>query len=88
MLTCPAHPLRRAVCSTCLRPLSNCLCHLVHAVTVSTEVLILQHPLERGHAKNSGRLLHLCLPGSRLVVGEQFDASALRQLLQIGRAHV
>jgi len=36
-------------------------------------VLILQHPLETQHAKNSARLLHLSLPGSRLVVGEVFD---------------
>ena len=38
-------------------------------------MLILQHPLEVAHAKNSGRLLHLCLPNSRLVVGEVFDAA-------------
>jgi DTW domain-containing protein YfiP len=41
-----------------------------------TEVLILQHPLETHHAKNSARLLHLCLPGSRLLVGEVFDGAA------------
>ena len=51
-------------------------------LTVSAcEVLILQHPLEQHHAKNSARLLHLSLPGSRLVVGEMFDDAALRALL-------
>jgi DTW domain-containing protein YfiP len=40
-------------------------------------VLILQHPLEVHHAKNSARLLHLSLPGSRMVVGESFDKAAL-----------
>ena len=39
----------------------------------ATEVLILQHPLEVNHAKNSGRLLHLSLPGSRVLVGERLD---------------
>jgi DTW domain-containing protein YfiP len=40
-------------------------------------VLILQHPLEVSEAKNTGRLLHLSLPNSQLVVGEAFDEPAL-----------
>ncbi|MDB5895308.1 MAG: hypothetical protein JWQ88_2839 [Rhodoferax sp.] len=36
----------------------------------AAEVLILQHPLEVANSKNSARLLHMCLPGSRLVVAE------------------
>ena len=44
-------------------------------------MLILQHPLEAHHAKNSARLLHLSLPGSRMVVGEAFDAAALQALM-------
>jgi DTW domain-containing protein YfiP len=44
-------------------------------------VLILQHPLEELHAKNSARLLHLSLPGSRMVVGEVFDDAALQVLI-------
>jgi DTW domain-containing protein len=41
------------------------------------EVLILQHPMEAGHAKNSGRLLHLSLMRSRLITGEAFDEAGL-----------
>jgi DTW domain-containing protein YfiP len=44
-------------------------------------VLILQHPLEEHHAKNSARLLHLSLPGSCLVVNEAFDDVALQALM-------
>ena len=44
-------------------------------------MLVLQHPLEVGHAKGSARLLHLSLPHSRMVTGERFDASALQPLL-------
>jgi DTW domain-containing protein len=40
-------------------------------------VLILQHPLEVRHAKNTALLLHLSLPGSHVVVGEEFDNEAL-----------
>jgi DTW domain-containing protein YfiP len=42
-----------------------------------TEVLILQHPLEVHHAKNSAGLLHLSLAQSRILVGEEFEESAL-----------
>jgi len=54
-----------------------CLCAWVRPVAHATEVLILQHPLEARHAKNTARLLHLSLSHSRLVVGEVFDPAAL-----------
>lgn len=50
----------------------------------TVEVLILQHPMEVSNAKGSARLLHLCLPGSRMEVGEQFDEAALQDLLEAG----
>jgi DTW domain-containing protein YfiP len=45
-------------------------------------VLILQHPLEVHHAKNSAGLLHLSLPRSRIMAGEVFEESHLRAALQ------
>ena len=72
---------RRATCPHCLRPLSACICALAQPVACATQVLILQHPLEVHEAKGTARLLHLCLPGSRLEVGEQFDAAQLQQWL-------
>lgn len=65
----------------CLRPQSSCLCHWVVPVAHPVEVLILQHPLEVDNAKGTARLLHLSLPRSRLVVGEQWEPQALAQLL-------
>ena len=47
-------------------------------------MLILQHPLEVANAKGSARLLHLSLPGSRMVTGETFDEAVLRELLYGG----
>ena len=41
----------------------------------------MQHPLEVNNAKGSGRLLHLCLPHSRLVTGEVFAEPQLQALL-------
>jgi len=72
---------RRPMCATCLRPAATCICRWAAPVTGKVQVLILQHPAEVANAKGSARLLHLCLPGSRIAVGEQFDEAALRELL-------
>lgn len=71
----------RPLCPHCLRPASACLCSCVQSVHSRVQLLVLQHPMEAGHAKNTARLLHLCLPGSRLEVGEVFDADTLQALL-------
>ena len=70
-------PAGRAACGDCLRPQSACICQWVTPVAHEAEVLILQHPMEAGHAKNTGRLLHLSLPRSRVLAGEIFDESSL-----------
>ena len=43
----------------------------------ATTVVILQHPLEVKHAKNTARLLHMGLPNSHLLVGESWAEQAL-----------
>ncbi len=72
---------RRPTCATCLRPTATCICHWAAPVSSAAEVLILQHPMEVANAKGSARLLHLCLPSSRIAVGEQFDPQALQAML-------
>ena len=74
-------PGKRPVCARCLRPASACICAWAVAVAHAVEVLILQHPLEVSNPKGSARLLHLCLPGSQLLVGETFAKSQLQNLL-------
>jgi len=72
---------RRPTCPACLRPASACICRWVTPVASRAGLLVLQHPLEVHNAKNSARLLHLCLAGSRLAVGEAFDPAGLDALL-------
>jgi DTW domain-containing protein YfiP len=74
-------PPRRATCAACLRARSDCICRLVAPVAADVALLVLQHPLEVRNAKNSARLLHLSLAGSRLAVGETFDRAELADLL-------
>ena len=76
-----AEPAKRARCPRCLRAVSSCICHWVTPVPHALEVLILQHPLEVQNAKGSARLLHLSLPNSRLLTGEQFAPDTLTALL-------
>lgn len=71
----------RARCAQCLRPERTCLCPLVQPVPHAVQLLVLQHPEEELQAKGTGRLLHLCLPASRLQVGETFEAVTLQVLL-------
>lgn len=71
-MTASSSSTRRATCAACLRARSACICHWVRPLSSRVDLLILQHPLEVRNAKNSARLLHLCLPGSRLEVGEAF----------------
>ncbi len=72
---------QRQYCGACLRPATACICHWIRPLAHATEVLILQHPLEAKHAKNSAHLLHLSLAHSTLLEGEVFDAQRLRQAL-------
>lgn len=71
----------RRCCPDCLRPLRACWCTCVYPVTSQVQLLVLQHPQEHRHAKNTAQLLHLCLPGSRLEVAETFNTQDLRQWL-------
>lgn len=82
LLSTPATPSpRRLLCQSCLRPAAACICAAVSAVSLQTEVLILMHPDEVDHAKNTGRLLHLCLPNSRVLTGAQWADQALQDAL-------
>lgn len=74
----------RPICPHCARPLRACLCAWAVPTANRLPVLVLQHPQEAGHAKNSVRLLRLSLAQCRVEVGEVFDAEALAGWLSDG----
>jgi len=76
-----AEPAKRERCPVCLRAATSCICRWIAPVSHAVEVLILQHPLEVHNAKGSARLLHLSLPSSRMLTGEQFAPDTLAALL-------
>jgi DTW domain-containing protein len=67
----------RPRCERCERPVSTCLCATLPASPLPhrTELLILQHPAEAAHAKNTTALLTLGLARARRLRGEVFDAA-------------
>jgi len=77
----PAATVKRTRCPVCLRATASCICRWISAIPHTVEVLILQHPLEVHNAKGSARLLHLSLPNSRMLTGEQFALAILAGLL-------
>lgn len=79
-MTSLPHPAR-AICTACQRPARACICRWIAPTANLNEVLLLQHPLEVGNAKNSLRLLELSLARRTVVVGEQFEAGMLEHLL-------
>ncbi|MCH2341414.1 tRNA-uridine aminocarboxypropyltransferase [Pseudomonas sp. NPDC047963] len=62
--------MSRPQCPRCQRPSSHCLCSLIPSLDSSTQVLILQHPIETAHALNTARLAALGLRNAQLRVGE------------------
>lgn len=76
------------MCPACLRPQTGCICRWIAPVESAVELLILQHPMEVANAKGSARLLHLCLPNSRLETGEQFEEAQLAEWLDGGKRPV
>lgn len=72
----PEAAATRAICARCRRPESVCYCAHLVSLPTRTRVLLLQHPRERDVPIGTARLAHLCLPGSQLRVGVDFDDDA------------
>ena len=72
----PEPAAHRVICARCRRPESVCYCAHLVSLPTRTRVLLLQHPRERHVPIGTARLAHLCLPGSELRVGVDFDDDA------------
>jgi len=62
--------MARTYCIYCTYPISACLCHAVSSIKMSTEVVVMQHPSEVNHAKNTVRLMQLVIPQMQVFIGE------------------
>lgn len=85
MTSLPRPP--RTICAACQRPARACICRWIAPTDNLTDVLMLQHPGEVDHAKNSLRLLELSLARRTVVVGEHFAPDLLQHILKGAPPH-
>jgi DTW domain-containing protein YfiP len=61
----------RIYCTGCHYPATVCICEALSTLSARQEIIILQHPAESKHAKNTARLITLCMPSVTVLCGEQ-----------------
>jgi DTW domain-containing protein YfiP len=62
--------LFRLVCYRCFRPVKSCLCSDIKTIGTQTRFVILMHPKEARKVKlGTGRVTHLCLQNSEILLG-------------------
>ncbi|WP_444900147.1 tRNA-uridine aminocarboxypropyltransferase [Microbulbifer sp. VAAC004] len=71
----------RETCNTCLRPPNVCYCSALMSLTSTIKVVIIQHPQEEKHPFNTGRMAHLCLSNSEMIIAESLSTHQLNALL-------
>ncbi|CAM4075126.1 tRNA-uridine aminocarboxypropyltransferase [Shewanella aquimarina] len=76
--------MSRPVCPQCQYPVNACLCDSIRPLSTRVELIVLQHPSEVSHAKNSVKLMQAVMGDKlRLVVGESpEDFTELRDYLK------
>lgn len=63
----------RQYCNQCHYPTATCLCFAIQPIQTSVKVLVIQHPKEVNHAKNTVRLLKLSLQNLVVLIENQDD---------------
>lgn len=64
----------RLYCQQCRYPESTCICSYINTVDTSLDIVVIQHEKEALHAKNTARLISLCIPTSRTVLTNDVQA--------------
>lgn len=68
----------RLYCQQCGYPETTCICSHINTVDTSLNIIIIQHEKEAYHAKNTARLISLCIPTSRIILTN--DVQAMQNL--------
>ena len=63
--------MARDYCKKCQYPLATCVCDHLSLIDSPSKIILLQHPREVKHAKNTGRLVQLAMPTTEVLVGEE-----------------
>jgi DTW domain-containing protein len=66
----------RESCFSCFQPSFGCYCEHVKRFDPEMKFVILIHPIERRRRIATGRMTHLCLENSDLIIGEDYSKNA------------
>jgi DTW domain-containing protein YfiP len=73
----------RSLCATCLQPHSNCYCAGIKKFDCKINFVILIHPIEVKRRIATGRMSHLCLENSHLLMGQDYSENrVINDILQ------
>jgi DTW domain-containing protein YfiP len=61
---------KRKICNRCCYPQTTCLCEWIKPFSSPLKLVVLQHPKEAKHAKNTVKLLQLGITNIQVIVGE------------------
>lgn len=64
----------RTYCDQCHYPKKTCVCQHIKSMLISLDVIIIQHPREASHAKNTARLVTMSIPSASIVLSNDDDA--------------
>ena len=67
---------RREQCFSCFQPGFSCYCEHIKRFDPEMKFVILIHPIERRRRIATGRMTHLCLKNSDLIIGEDYTSDA------------
>ena len=74
----------RHYCDKCHYPATTCVCDAIKQIHSPVQLIILQHAKETAHAKNTARLVKLCIPDTQIIQasGElQSDVATLNRII-------
>ena len=81
-------PKYRALCSRCMQPEFSCYCAHVRSFDPGIKFVLLIHPIEQKRRIATGRMAHLCLEGSELLVNQDYSNNArVNELVRDPRYH-
>ena len=70
----------RLYCEGCQYPQNTCICDHIDKVKTALDIIIVQHEKEAHHAKNTVRLLSLCIPSTQVVCASDNSAMAALEM--------
>lgn len=69
-------PQYRSLCAKCCKPENSCYCSHIQKFDPKIKFAILIHPIEKKRTVATGRMSHLCMENSELIVGQDYSENS------------